>query len=334
MKEYLVKETLIVEIYTIGYEPEGEGIIIKILVDKQTIFCAAIDCYEIDDENKSLEILKQVSKIDLICLTHPDTDHCKGLEKVLQMSDEKTKILYPINVLDKNQRYSKSVESVLKEIAYYINMNKNNKKKPKIIACCENMNIEDSIRFKDAKTGYSYPLEINTYSPVTEVIERKSANRYLELGQGRLDNNQYSIMASIVIGNFKMLFCGDIEDNTIEIVNSKIKQNNIKFFLGGIHYLKIPHHCSNSSTKMFELLSDIHTISNSITTVYRKRNLPDKEILEKYRKISDDIYCTSDVERKNNKEKYGIVKFTVNILEKTIKTEMMYNATQINVTNL
>lgn len=53
-----------------------------------------------------------------------------------------------------------------------------------------------------------------------------------------------------------------------------------------------------------------------------------------YGKISDDTYCTSDIKQENNKEKYGIVKFTVNILEQTIKSEKMYNAVQINVTNL
>lgn len=329
MNEYLIKETLVVEIYTIGYEPEGEGIIIKILVDKQIVFCAVIDCYEKDGTNKSLEILKQVPKIDLICLTHPDTDHCKGLEKILQMSDANTKILFPINVLDKSQKYSKSVDTVLNKIARYLVMNKNNHKKPKLLGCCENVNIEDSISFKDAKTGYKYPLEITTYSPVTEIIEKKSANRYLNLGQGILDNNAYSIMTSIIIGDFKMLFCGDIENDTIEIVNNKIKRGNLGFFTGAIDYLKIPHHCSSSSTEMFELLSEVPVIYNSITTVYRKGNLPDKKVLARYKKISDDIYCTSNLEQEKNKEKCGIVKFTVNILEQTIKTEKMFNAVQI-----
>ena len=47
--EYIVRKELKVEVYTIGYEPEGEGVVVKIKSDGTTKFCLVIDCYEIGD---------------------------------------------------------------------------------------------------------------------------------------------------------------------------------------------------------------------------------------------------------------------------------------------
>lgn len=327
MSEYIVKNTLIAEVYTIGYEPEGEGIVLKIIVDGYVTFCAVIDCYERDNKNKTLELIEGIEKIDLICMTHPDTDHCKGLEKILEKANSNTKILFPSGIFDRT--YSPFANNVIEKIAKYLQKNKNNSATPKLITCCENTNIEKSIAFKSIKTGEIYKLEINTYSPITEIIEKGHAMSFLRLGERKTENNEFSIMTSISIGDFKMLFCGDIEDDTIDEVCNKMKQNNFEFFNGPIDYLKIPHHSSKSSIAMFDLLSDVSFIANSVTTVFRKCSLPNEEILRQYENKSDDLYCTSKLDRTQNLEKYGVVKLTIDLLEKNIKVENFLNATKI-----
>ena len=46
------------------------------------MFCFVIDYYETEDEKPILQLIKG-EPIDLICITHPDLDHCLGLEKCI-----------------------------------------------------------------------------------------------------------------------------------------------------------------------------------------------------------------------------------------------------------
>ena len=76
-------------------------------------------------------------------------------------------------------------------------------------------------------------------------------------------------------------------------------------------------------------MENIKLISNSVTTVFRNSKLPNKDLLKKYYKKSDKVYCTGDVDGKNNIEEYGIVKLTVDIFNSTIKQERIANAVEI-----
>lgn len=99
---HIVNNELIIKTYTIGYKPLGESIVILVLADKIVKFSAVIDCFENEERNITLDILNEnnIEKVDLICLTHPDKDHCKGLEKILDKYDNTTKILYSVNLFN------------------------------------------------------------------------------------------------------------------------------------------------------------------------------------------------------------------------------------------
>ena len=326
MREYIVENELKAEVYTIGYEPEGEGIVIKIIADGITKFCATIDCFEIEKQNQTLSIIKD-EKIDLICMTHPDYDHCKGLEKILKLADSNTKVLYPDKVLTKN--YSdKSVEKAIKEIAKSTSMYRNNNRKPELMSCIGNQDIVRDIRFLDVKSGGKYKLEIKTYSPITSIIDRRDGKRIMGKKYKEIENNEFSIMMSIGIGTLKLLFCGDIEDDTIIEINRKADKGEESFFFDIIDYIKIPHHASNGSGEMFNLLSNVTKISNSVSTVYRLGKLPKEEVLSKYQRKQGKVFCTSKIKQEENIYKYGIVKHSFDIINKTVSTELIANASE------
>ena len=111
MEKNLIRNELKVEVYTVGFEPMGESIVVKIKMDKITMFCFVIDYYETEDEKPILQLIKD-EQIDLICITHPDLDHCLGLEKVLQLATKDTIILYPDKMIEK--KYDTSDQNIIK----------------------------------------------------------------------------------------------------------------------------------------------------------------------------------------------------------------------------
>lgn len=326
MREYIVENELKAEVYTIGYEPQGEGIVIKIIADGITKFCVVIDCFEIEKQNQTLSIIKD-EKVDLICLTHPDYDHCNGLEKILRLANSNTKVLYPDKLLTKSY-LNQDVEKVIKMIAKFTAMNRNNSKKPELISCIGNQDISSGIRFMDVKSGGKYKLEIKTYSPITSIIDRRDGKRMVEKNYKEIENNEFSIMMSLGIGTLKLLFCGDVEDDTIIEINKRIDKGEESFFYDIIDYVKIPHHASSGSKEMFNLLSNVTKVSNSVSTVYRLGKLPNEEILDRYQKKRGKVFCTSNSKPEENIEKYGIVKHCFDILNKTVSTELMANASE------
>ena len=329
MQVHSINEKLYVEIYTIGYEPMGEGIIIKIKGDRKTLFCGVIDCYETEKQNETLNLVKN-ERIDLICLTHPDEDHCKGLDRILKLSDSNTTILYPNSILYKNYPKEKSAKKTIKEISKFIKMNKNNFSKPRTISCVGNQNIIDNISFFDVKDGGIYELQIDTYTPLSTIIDKRLAKTVLgDKIIGEMENNDLSIMMSVTIGSLKLLFCGDIEDNTIIELDQYIEKGEEDFFYDIIDYVKIPHHGSDGSKEMFKLLSNVNKVSNSVSTVYRTSRLPKKEILEMYKRKNGKVFCTGNLNKENNTNNYGIVKHTFDIINKTVKTELVENANEL-----
>lgn len=323
-KRYIVKQNLILKIFTIGYNPMGESIIILIMADGIVKFSAVIDCFEKKDINLTIEILKKynIDKLDLICLTHPDKDHCKGLEKILEKVDNTTRVLYPVTLLN-DLEYDEDVKNTVNKISELINKYQNNRNKPILKSCVGSYLVPINIEFEDASNGYRYPLEVNTYSPVSEVIDKSSAKNFLKQEyQYKNSHNNLSIMSSFALGDFKILLCSDIENNSINIVKRDLNPNEKLFFSNKIHFLKIPHHGSLGSQNILNLLKTTY-IDNSVTTTYcvGKTNLPNREMLKKYKIKSEKLYCTRNINKDENIYNYGIVEVTVDLLKRNIKIE-------------
>lgn len=324
------------EIYTIGYEPMGESIIFFIIGDNNILFSGVIDCYEKENINKTVEILKEkdVESLDFICLTHPDIDHCTGLEKILERANQKTYIIYPGNLFDRVEEYGGATKKAIRKLSENLSMNKNNSKKiNRINSCIGKKEIIPlkRIGYKDVNTGYTYPLIINTYTPITTIIDRYSAKRFLNKNASPTTHNELSIITSIAIGDFKMLLCGDVENETLELWKKDWNEDDKKFFSDVIDYLKIPHHTSKGSNLLLSSLNDIKIFSNSVTTVFRKWDLPDKQLIREYKKKSDKLYCTGHIEEEKNSEEYGIVKLTIDMFNNTIKEELTSNVEEIKL---
>lgn len=314
----------------------GESIIFFIIGDGNILFSGVIDCFEKGKMNKTLELLreKNIENLDFICLTHPDIDHCTGLEKILEKVNKGTYIIYPSNLLMDAEEYGEESKKTIEKISEYLTMNKNNNKKTNRVKSCtgrKEIIPLNKITYKNVNTGYRYPLIINTYTPITGIIDRYWAKRFLNKKAKHTTHNELSIITAIAIGDFKMLLCGDVENETLELWKDEWNMDDQEFFSNVIDYLKIPHHTSIGSNLLLKSLENIKIFSNSVTTVFRKCDLPDKELLKEYKKRSDKLYCTGHIEEKQNLEDYGIVKLTVDIFNSTIKVERTLNVEEINL---
>lgn len=307
-----------------------------IIGDGNVLFSGVIDCFEKEKINKTLELLqeKNIESLDFICLTHPDIDHCTGLEKILEKVNQQTYIIYPSNLLSDTKEYGEATKKSIEKISKYLAMNKNNSRKPNRIKSCvgrKEIIPVNKITYKNINTGYRYPLIINTYTPITGIIDKYWAKKFLDKKAKLTTHNELSIITAIAIGDFKMLLCGDAENETLELWKDEWNTDDQKFFSDVIDYLKIPHHTSMGSNLLLTTLDNIKIFSNSITTVFRKSNLPDKKLLKEYKKRSDRLYCTSHLEEEQNLEDYGIVKLTIDIFNNTIKEETTSNVEEINL---
>ena len=329
MREYTIKGQLYVDIYTIGYEPKGEGIVLKIKDGNKTVFCCVIDCYEIENQNETLKLIQDES-IDLICLTHPHEDHCKGIEKILEKANSSTTILYPNYMLDEKYRNKKDANNTIEKISKILIKRRDNNSKPRTMACVGRQCIMDDIKFFDIENGGKYGMYVNTYTPLSVVLDKRKAKEFLgENTIGDIQDNNLSIMMSITIGRLKLLFCGDTEDETITELNDVVNKEEGHFFNGVIDYVKIPHHGSDGTLEMFNLLSNVNTVSNSVSTVYRISKIPKIKVLEEYRKKRSKVYCTGHIDKDENISNYGIVKQRFDIINETVKSELIKNAVEI-----
>lgn len=301
--------SFIINLYTIGYESKGESIYISIESnDKEFFYDILIDCYK-TDRNRTMELLSKVKdkkELNCICLTHYHDDHFRGLEEVLdEYTKKETIVLIPD--VDCESSLSEEAINIRNRIAEIVKNGRQNfgtvqkVSDPKII-------INNNLIIDNKKIEFG----ILAISPLSKITMRNVGRNPKEIEQ-----NDYSISLLISLGNLNFLFTGDIMNNTLTNINEKYS----------INYLKIPHHASKDSDKIFEKINmDNNTVC--VSTNYRISDLPNVEILNKYNEITNEIYIT----QKDNKDDFGIIhtKYNLDINQGNLiyDTKNLYNSSK------
>lgn len=319
MDYLLVKDIskLQMHIYVLGYYPMGESIL-AIVWDKeeQLVYKSIlIDCFENNGYNQMDLILKQykinTNKLDYIIWTHPDYDHSVGFSNIIsKYSSKKTLFLLPDGfskfiLRPSSLKIFKSIISVCKTYLSYKNnieqVNTSNRRKSPI--------IYGSTEFID---GYHDNLEfdIEILTPfANQVFSKTQINKTSK-------PNDISISLMIRFGKQNFYFGGDTEDLAINMIEEERIHNII--------FIKIPHHSSSTSQILPVRLCSIkgngnmgEAISVSTTFVSNKTQLPDLDVLDKYRPFSSHILITDNREQRRNH--YGMWKFVYNIRPQIIE---------------
>lgn len=278
----IIKESLYIDIYLVGYKQEGESIIFIIYANDTINYVGVIDSYEINGFNKTLEILNElkIKIINLLCWTHPHKDHSLGIDKLVELTDKTSKIVIPSGL----ERIEEQLKSDVLDSYTKINEKSKEKNNYSVLQISQDQKLDRCILYKyNDGDLVDYEFKMIALAPHSSIIQKKHVSTSKEIKV-----NDYSIAFYIELGPCTFLFGGDIEDNCLEKLD-------IEDLPESYEYVKIPHHASTTSELIFETIFDEET-NNTIacTTTMSKSHLPDEYMIKKYKTNTQEVYCTDN----------------------------------------
>jgi competence protein ComEC len=196
---------------------------------------------------------KDVRSLDLAVATHPHADHIGGMRPVIENFGVK-------NFLDSGQVYaSKEYERMLRAIQ------------------------EKGIRFIEAKKGMKFDFDSGVK---LEVLNPPGDGRWItEVRRGGSVENANSIVLRLSYGNFSMLFTGDAETETEDLIMESGAPLSAQV-------LKVGHHGSRHATSarfLDAVAPEAAVISCGADNRYGH---PARQTLDRLRKAGVKIYRT------------------------------------------
>jgi competence protein ComEC len=196
---------------------------------------------------------RDVQSLDLAVASHPHADHIGGMRPVIENFGVK-------NFLDSGQDYSsKEFERMLRAIN------------------------EKRIKFIEAKKGMKFDLDSGVK---LEVLSPQGAGQWItEVRQGGSVENANSIVLRLSYGNFSMLFTGDAETETEDLMMESAAPLQAQV-------LKVGHHGSRyaTSARFLEAVApEAAVISSGADNRYGH---PARQTLDRLKKAGVKIYRT------------------------------------------
>lgn len=295
---------LLVELYVIGYSECGESIVM-LFVDgsnKAVLYSVVIDSYQLSDGTfKTDEILvnRGVSHIDVLCWSHPDTDHTKGIVGLVEKYCDKSSIIiipdfmYGLN--DDPIDYNENDAQIIQQLFLL-----NNRLQKAVRPTGANSNCTGdafSVCFSDEVNEIM--VDFIAIAPHKDyLVENKREGI-------KIHKNYLSICLLINVGPYKFVFTGDLEERTINHI--------VKYPFEFPLFLKIPHHCSINAGNLFDILQ-LRKSSMSCTTTYNSKGLPNKAMLDTYRQKCTYVHSTGY--HPDKPDGFGIVEYNCNLFDK------------------
>mgnify|MGYP004519773753 FL=1 len=308
-------EEVHISIYHIGYTSEGESsLFILHTLTGNVLYSLVIDCYEenCNETDRILSEWKLEGKVNLIIWTHPHDDHSIGMKHIIEKySNESTKIC-TANVFTNIEQYSEECQTIIWYL-YSLNKGKRAVNRREINPLCHFPEKMDRIEFNGK--NIIKEMEILCIAPFSNLGGMQGLNKANDL-------NQIGIACIVKVlldsGYINFMFAGDMDHATIELLNSRAEEENIPRVY---NYIKIPHHGSAGSSNMIEFLTSPEKKKSeyATTSVFKKCNLPVMEVLKNYKKVTEEVVCTSDIE--SGKYGVGVIHLEYNLNNLTVKKE-------------
>jgi hypothetical protein len=306
----IYQKTLILDTYLIGYKNAGESIIFIIYTDNNISYTGVIDCYEYNNLNKTIDILnkKNIKNLDFICWTHPDEDHSIGIDNLVKLyANEKTKVFLPGHINGEEYEYNLRIKNTFN--MFNENIMSRKRKKYTVRDVCDNTRLEYK-KFDGGVKGI-YEFKILSIAPNSTLLRKNDF-------KSSFVKNDYSVAVILSLGEFNLLFSGDIENQTI----SKFEEYYLPEY---IDYIKVPHHTSDRSDKILKYLDSENKCEVACSTVFRKTHLPKKTMIETYKNFAREFYCTGKLNCKDKCD-YGIINIKFDIIKKDMRTYLEGNS--------
>lgn len=304
IENVFIVSKLNIKIFLIGYSHYGESILIILFDGTSPFYSILIDSYQCMTEqglslNKSIEILKsfKISRLDLICWSHPHEDHSKGLIEIIDsFCDNSTKLIFPQFILNNSADIIKLNGIGVETVKAFLDYSKDEGYEVSPIGVVKGQSvIIDHFRLEDR-----YNQDIKRNVCVSALTPINSLLLPYENSSKKQNVNDLSISLVVNVDDFSMYFGGDTTNSHIEDCDKDI--------LGSCTFVKIPHHSSKTADKLIDYLPT--HIDAACTTVYHS-SLPNDKVIKRYKVICDEVYSTGD-KNKEQTFQYGIVEYDYN----------------------
>lgn len=288
------KHNLRVKVFIIGYPSCGESIVFCIYDNETVLYTCVVDSFKYMGNNETLHILERlgISRINLLCWSHPDHDHTFDMDSIITgFCNNKTIFLLPLGLNGKpydKVDYNKGDIQIINKIVQL-----NAKEKMCHNTVCVSPQRRQEI---DGFSLFCYPDEIevtiDALSPPSPLINHRIAQNQL------IHKNEFCITLCICVGAYKFLLCSDIENAAIECLHPGSLNKPV--------LVKIPHHSSPTADALVNRAAFSTDSTFACTTGYRSHGLPDSAILSAYGERCKMVHFTGSVDT----HKYGVVEYT------------------------
>ncbi len=290
-------------IFLIGYPDKGESIVL-IISDKSlkvNYYSIVIDCYE-TTLNKTLEILNDnnIKSIDLLCWSHPDEDHTKGLLDIIQQKcSHSTTFLLPEGLYGK---HTDVINYTVDDLKIFDKINSFNTGTNYKLKSGSSDKTVSKLYFKDNSNNLKLLFEATSLSPNSSIIRRR-----IEKEPANVIKNDFSIALLINFGELNFLLSSDIGNQAITQISDD--------YFEDICFVKTPHHSSKYSDKLLSKLKDADILIGC-TTVFTSNLLPDPNIVNEYKKKCLTFHSTGT--NNVNNSHFGVIEYCFDITDKSV----------------
>ena len=278
-----------IHIFVSGYPTQGESVLI-LFQDRESVFYSiVIDSYVQKTgrdtyQNKTDDLLQRfgVSRLSLLCWTHPHHDHSAGMDKIIEKyCDDYTRFIFPTHI----ENNAGDIVDLKAEDKYIIDQILEINRSKKLAAIPMDVHDYetrwvDTVRINDLDGVMdSADVEIDIMSPNASILASY-------INESLCNPNSLSLSLLISVNNYGFFFGGDLINAQIERMDHSVLSN--------CRFVKIPHHGSDSAKDLIQHLPS-QGFDNACTTTYYPKKLPLKSILDMYMEKCEHLYATSDV---------------------------------------
>ena len=280
-----------IQIYVIGGQNgNGEGILILFLNGSDVIRTITMDsCTAVINgtECNLLDKLLQhyhVKKIDCFVWTHPHDDHSNGLVRLVDTYYRKGSIgVIPKQIYGTNHDIV-NMRQLSNKVLKKIN-SKFNKKNIKSIDCQSNeKRCVYSFELEDSITGQTKDVNLYCLTPIDFMLDDKRRQQK-KISDSLL--NDISLSLILDVDGYCFFFGGDAPDKSLKESDTSS--------LYGCKWIKIPHHGSKTAKKVIQFFNG--EVDSAVTASFLTQQLPSKDVLDKYKDITKQIYVTQKTKK-------------------------------------
>lgn len=303
------------EVYVIGYSPEGEAILILITEGNRILHSILTDCYRTAGSDCISSILNKYEnpRIDWFVWTHPHEDHSVAISETLEGFDSRhdCHIFIPNNLHAVDQG---SLSKIPLRSREYLRDNYNQKgnvgprrrRRYHVVDFDPDAECPRSYRFEivDRSIGDKIPVMLTVLGP-DNVEALKNSDGIVGLVE-----NALSVVYTLDVNGLVVFMAGDVNKNGSKVIPDD--------YFANFHLLKIPHHCSNEPESFYNRMS-LNEIKESIgiTKIFAKRNLPQSKALAIYKNSIGSVYVTQATD---NGVDYGYVHVRYKPMDMTLES--------------